>query len=127
MTVGTRFPAHASSTGKLLLGAMGDEEFGKLYEGISNLPEVTPFTVRNVGTLREQATAAYQKGWNMVDQETAIGMASVAVPLNVKGRVRYGLSTSATLKHEGADFVELYLPELKQAAESMQKLLDARL
>ena len=126
MTVGTRFPAHASSTGKLLLGAMSDAEFGKLYDGISSLPEVTPFTVRNVGALREQATLAYQRGWNMVDQETAIGMASVAVPLNVKGRVRYGLSTSATLKHDGTDFVDLYLPELKHAAESMQKLLDAR-
>ena len=126
MTVGTRFPAHASSTGKLLLGAMSDDEFGKLYEGISTLPEVTPFTVRSVAVLREQATAAYQRGWNVVDQETAIGMASVAVPLKVKGRIRYGLSTSATLKYEGAEFVDLYLPELKQAAEYMQKLLDAR-
>lgn len=126
MTVGTRFPAHASSTGKLLLGAMSDEEFGKLYEGITALPEVTPFTVRNVAVLREQATAAYQRGWNMVDQETAIGMASVAVPLKVKGRVRYGLSTSATLKYDGGEFVDLYLPELKHAAEAMQKLLDAR-
>ena len=126
MTVGTRFPAHASSTGKLLLGAMSDEEFGQLYAGISTLPEVTPFTVRDVVTLREQATAAYEKGWNVVDQETAIGMASVAVPLKVKGRVRYGLSTSATLKYEGTGFVDRYLPELRHAAEAMQKLLDAR-
>ncbi|KRA53084.1 IclR family transcriptional regulator C-terminal domain-containing protein [Devosia sp. Root635] len=126
MTVGTRFPAHASSTGKLLLGAMSDEEFSALYEGITTLPEVTPFTVRSVATLREQARAAYQKGWNLVDQETAIGMASVAVPLVVKGRVRYGLSTSATLKYEGSQFVDRYLPELKQAARAMQELLDAR-
>lgn len=126
MTVGTRFPAHASSTGKLLLGAMSDEEFGKLYEGIITLPEVTPFTVRNVTTLREQAKAAYQRGWNIVDQETAIGMASVAVPLTVKGRIRYGLSTSATLKYEGPEFVDRYLPELRQAADAMQKLLNAR-
>jgi IclR family pca regulon transcriptional regulator len=126
MTVGTRFPAHASSTGKLLLGAMSDEEFGKLYEGITTLPEVTPFTVRTVTALREQARTAYDRGWNVVDQETAIGMASVAVPLTVKGRIRYGLSTSATLKYEGPEFVERYLPELRQAAEAMQKLLDAR-
>lgn len=126
MTVGTRFPAHASSTGKLLLGAMSNEEFDKLYEGITILPEVTPFTVRNVTALREQARTAYDRGWNVVDQETAIGMASVAVPLTVKGRIRYGLSTSATLKYEGPEFVDRYLPELRQAAEAMQKLLDAR-
>ncbi len=126
MTVGTRFPAHASSTGKLLLGSMSDEEFDKLYEGITTLPEVTPFTVRNVATLREQGKAAFERGWNMVDQETAIGMASIAVPLKVKGRVRYGLSTSVTKNYEGTQLVDLYLPELKHAAQAMRDLLDAR-
>lgn len=126
MSVGTRFPAHASSTGKLLLGAMSDEEFAKLYEGVSVLPEVTPFTVKYVADLRKQASEAYQRGWILVDQETAIGMASLAVPLKVKGRIRYGLSTSATLKHQYEEFIDIYLPELKRAAEAMQKLLEAR-
>src|SRR5690606_37790722 len=73
MTVGTRFPAHASSTGKLLLGAMSDEEFNTLYAGMTNLPEVTSFTVKTVAALREQAKTAYERGWIVVDQETAIG------------------------------------------------------
>ena len=126
MTVGTRFPAHASSTGKLLLGSMADDEFNALYAGITTLPEVTPFTVRDVQTLREQAKAAYARGWNMVDQETAIGMASVAVPLRIKGRIRYGLSTSAAKNYEGTKLIDLYLPELQHAAKAMQELLDAR-
>lgn len=126
MSVGTRFPAHASSSGKLLLGAMSDEEYNALYAGMKTLPEVTPFTVRDVRELRKQATESYKKGWIFVDQETALGMASVAVPLKVHGNIRYGLSTSATLTRESSSFVEHYLPDLLQAADAMEKLLVAR-
>jgi len=126
MSVGTRFPAHASSTGKLLLGAMSDADFSALYAGITMLPEVTPFTVREVGALRKQCREGYERGWLLVDQETALGMASVAVPLKVNGRMQYGLSTSATLTHDGSTFVERYLPDLLKTAEAMQKLLEAR-
>lgn len=126
MSVGTRFPAHASSTGKLLLGAMSDEEYDALYAGTTILPEVTPFTVRDVRKLRTQTRAAYERGWMVVDQETALGMASVAVPLKVDGKIRYGLSTSATLTRESSTFAEHYLPDLLQAADAMEKLLAAR-
>src|SRR5690606_7449636 len=95
MTVGTRFPAHASSPGKLLLGSRSDEEFEKLYECVSVHPEVSPFTYRNVTDLRKQAIEAYQQRWLLVDQETAIGMAFLAVPLKVKVRFRYGFSSCA--------------------------------
>jgi len=126
MSVGTRFPAHASSSGKILLGALSDKEFHALYPEDEKLPELTPFTVREVSTLYAQVSAAAEKGWIFIDQETALGIASVAVPLKVGSDVRYGLSTSATLTRESSTFVEMYLPELLKAAEAMEKLLVAR-
>lgn len=126
MSVGTRFPAHASSSGKILLGSLSDKEFRTLYAEDEKLPEVTPFTVRDVSALHAQVSAAAERGWIFVDQETALGMASVAVPLKVGKEVRYGLSTSATLTRESSTFVDLYLPEMLRAAEAMEKLLVAR-
>lgn len=126
MTVGTRFPAHASSSGKILLGDLSDKEFGALYADNDVLPQITPFTVGNVAGLRKQVAQGREQNWFYVNQETAVGMASLAVPLRIGNRIRYGLSTSATLTQEGAAFVDHYLPELRQAAESMERLLGAR-
>jgi IclR family pca regulon transcriptional regulator len=126
MSVGTRFPAHASSTGKILLGMLSEAEFNALYDEDEVLPELTPFTVRKVSKLREQVKSGREQGWAFVDQETAIGIASVAVPLRVGGQIAYGLSTSATLTRESSTFVDLYLPELRAAAEAMERLLEAR-
>jgi IclR family pca regulon transcriptional regulator len=125
MTVGTRFPLHASPSGKLFLGELDDAEFQELYKGVQSLPEVTPFTVCDVGKLREQTLEARKQGWIYTRQETALGMASVAVLLRVGGVARYALSTSAPLTYDGPDFVDRYLPRLRQAADEMQRLLEA--
>lgn len=126
MSVGTRFPAHASSSGKILLGSLSRHQFDALYAEQDLLPQVTPFTVRDVAALRTQVENAAQQGWVFVDQETGIGMASVAVPLRVGNDVRYGLSTSATLTRDSSTFVDIYLPELRRAALAMEKFLVAR-
>lgn len=125
MAVGTRFPAHASPSGKILLGGLSDTEFDALYTPNEMLPKVTPFSVRKVSKLREQAQEASQQGWIFVDQEVAIGMGSVAVPLRSRGVIRYGLATSATLTSDSSVFLERYLPELRNAAEAMEQLLEA--
>lgn len=126
MSVGTRFPAHASSSGKVLLGSLTPDEFDQLYLDEDKLPQLTPFTVPNVSALRKQVELARSQGWFFIDQETALGIASVAVPLKVGGETIYGLSTSATLTRDVSTFVENYLPELKKTADSMEKLLSTR-
>jgi IclR family pca regulon transcriptional regulator len=126
MSVGTRFPAHASAGGKLMLADMSEETFGKLYEYVEKLAAVTPFTVNELPKLRGQLQTARQQGWIYCDQETALGMASLAVPIRVNGRVRYGLSTSAVLTYDGPTIVDRYLPDMLRAAEAMEAFLGAR-
>lgn len=126
MSVGSRFPAHASSSGKILLGALSPGEFDALYAEDDALPQLTPFTVGSVAQLRKQVELARKQGWMYIDQETALGIASIAVPLRVGGAIRYGLSTSATLTRDSSVFVESYLPALNETAAVMEKLLATR-
>lgn len=126
MSVGTRFPVHASSSGKILLGAISSAEFDALFPGDTPLPQLTPFTVNDVARLKEQVDMGRKQGWIFIDQETALGIASVAVPLRINGKIQYGISTSTTLTFEGASFVKRYLPDLLQAAEAMENLLGTR-
>ncbi|MES2944796.1 MAG: IclR family transcriptional regulator C-terminal domain-containing protein [Pseudomonadota bacterium] len=126
MSVGSRFPAHASSSGKVLLGVLTPREFAALYPENEQLPPLTSFTVHDVAALRVQVALAKEQGWICVNQETALGIASVAVPLKVSGKIQYGLSTSATLTRDSSIFVESYLPELHRTAQVMEKLLNSR-
>lgn len=127
MSVGTRFPANASSSGKIMLGDLSEGEFAQLYRPDEKLPAVTPFTVIEIPKLREQIEQARQQGWIYTNQETALGMASLAVPIRVNGRVKYGLSTSATITYDGPTIVEKYLPDLLKAAKAMEGFFATRL
>lgn len=126
MSVGTRFPANASSSGKIMLSDLSDAEFAQFYSPDENLPAVTPFTVNDIQKLREQMDEARRQGWIYTNQETALGMASLAVPVRVNGRVRYGLSTSATITYDGPTIVDKYLPDLLKASKAMEGFLAAR-
>jgi len=126
MSVGTRFPANASSSGKIMLSDMSEAEFAQLYSKDDILPAVTPFTINELPKLREQMEQARQQGWIYTNQETALGMASLAVPIRVGGRVRYGLSTSAMIRYDGPTIVDKYLPDLLKAAEAMQGFFTTR-
>ncbi|MNT48814.1 Bacterial transcriptional regulator [compost metagenome] len=88
---------------------------------------MTPFTVIEIPKLREQIEQARQQGWIYTNQETALGMASLAVPIRVNGRVKYGLSTSATITYDGPTIVDKYLPDLLKAAKAMEGFFATRL
>ena len=126
MSVGTRFPANASSSGKIMLGDLSEAEFDRLYGDNATLPAVTPFTVNEMPKLRQQMDEAKRQGWIYTNQETALGMASLAVPIPVHGRILYGLSTSATITYDGPTIVEKYLPDLLKAAAAMSRFLETR-
>jgi IclR family pca regulon transcriptional regulator len=123
MSVGARWPAHATSAGKVLLGAFSRDEIRALYEGQTPLPAVTPFTVTDLQVLLQQIDRARQDGWSYINQETAIGIASLSVPIRVEGESRYSLSVSAQVNFAVATIMERYLPDLLGTATSISAML----
>jgi IclR family pca regulon transcriptional regulator len=123
MSVGTRLPAHASSAGKVLLGGLSREAICFMYEGQSPLPAVTPFTTTDLSLLLQQIEKARQDGWCYNNQETAMGIASLAVPVREDGEVRYSLSVSAQLNFAAPTIVERYLPDLVGTATAISGML----
>jgi IclR family pca regulon transcriptional regulator len=123
MSIGTRFPAHATSSGKVLLGALPRAAICALYAGPAALPAVTPFTVTDLQVLLQQIDKARQDGWCYINQETAMGIASLAVPIRVEGEVRYALSVSAQLNFAAPTIIERYLPDLVGTATAISGML----
>jgi IclR family transcriptional regulator, pca regulon regulatory protein len=123
MSVGARWPAHATSAGKVLLGAFSKDDIHALYEGHSRLPVVTPFTITDLQVLLQQIDKARRDGWCYINQETALGIASLSVPIRVGGEIRYSLSVSAQVNFAVTTIMERYLPDLLGTATLISGML----
>ncbi len=126
MSVGARFAAHATSTGKVLLGALPRAQICALYEDRLPLAPVTAFTVTDFQVLLQQIERVRQDGWSYINQETAMGIASLAVPIREDGEIRYSLSVSAQLDFAQPTIIERYLPDLLGTATAISSMLATR-
>lgn len=80
ITVGTRFPAYATSMGRVLLAALPPEEL-KAY---LSKAEIKPLTPHALGTRKELLAVldiVREQGWCLLDQELELGLMSVAAPV----------------------------------------------
>ncbi len=83
VTVGSRAPAHAVSTGRIMLAALPEEELLQYLDHVT-LQKLTPNTVTSKVKLRGLIEEAGVKGWSIVDQELEIGLRSISVPIRDK-------------------------------------------
>jgi DNA-binding IclR family transcriptional regulator len=78
-TIGSRYPAHTASTGKLLLAGLSELE---LKTALPNkLVALTPFTVTDKQVLREQLEETRRQGWALSWEEMELGLAAVGAPI----------------------------------------------
>ncbi|MGP1283844.1 MAG: IclR family transcriptional regulator domain-containing protein [Parasphingopyxis sp.] len=84
ITVGSRAPAHAVSTGRVLLAEKPEEELLEYLDEVT-LEKLTEHTITSKVKLREAIVEARQMGYSIVDQELEIGLRSISVPVRDKG------------------------------------------
>jgi IclR family pca regulon transcriptional regulator len=120
IAVGTRFPAYATSMGRVLLAALPDPE---LEEQLAHAEPhaLTDRTVTQTGALRESVLAARRDGHALVDQELEGGLRSVAVPVRDAAATTVAAMNVST--HAGrttlGDLRERVLPRLHAAADAI--------
>jgi len=93
--VGSRFPAHATSTGRVLLAGVSEERLQRYFES-ARLEALTDRTVTDVAKLRALVAECRRSGYSVVEDELAYGVIALAVPvLDTQGRVVAALNTSS--------------------------------
>ncbi len=80
INVGTRFPAHATSMGRVLLAGLSDRDLDT-YLARAELHPTTRRTITSVEKLHAALDRVRSQGWAIVDQELEDGLRAVAVPL----------------------------------------------
>ncbi len=92
INVGSRAPAYAVSSGRVLLAALPDDEL-QHYLDHSKFEKLTPHTTVSKVKLREEIEEVRARGWSIVDQELEIGLRSISVPVrNPEGDVLAALN-----------------------------------
>lgn len=131
ISVGSRFPAYATSMGRVLLAHLPDADLEALLDG-RELVALTPNTITDPIQLRAELARVREQGYCLVDQELEIGLRSVAAPVFAPdGSVAAALNISmSTLPngtgHDVDEAAALVLPELLAAAEQVRAALAAR-
>jgi len=126
ISVGTRFPVHATSMGRVLLAGLGDAELAALLD-TAPLRALTAATVTDKDRLRAEVLRVRRQGWALVDQELEDGLRSIAVPIHSSaGAVvaAMNLSTHASRRTPAGIRREL-LPRLREAAAAIEADLAA--
>ncbi|MFG1685875.1 IclR family transcriptional regulator C-terminal domain-containing protein [Nonomuraea sp. NPDC049269] len=117
ITVGTRFPAYATSMGRVLLADLPEERLA----GMPSRP-LTPHTLTSPADLAAAVRQAAVDGYALVDQELEEGVRSIAVPIRDRsGRVvaAVNVATHAS-RATPAELLRDTLPALTEAAARME-------
>lgn len=120
ITIGTRFPAHATSMGRVLLAGLSPHE-RETWIASTPLSRLTPHTVTDPGQLIDIFEQAAVDGVAVVDQELEEGLRSMAVPVcTEEGKVLAAVNISM---HAGRTTAEEayknFLPCLRRAAHGI--------
>jgi IclR family transcriptional regulator, pca regulon regulatory protein len=122
VSIGSRFPAHATSPGKVLLAALPDEELRKRYKD-KTLEAFTPNTVSSLKALRTELTDVRSQGYAINDQQTFLGHRSVAIPLKLDEQVVAALVCASEVSLVRTNtLVSDYLPAMRAASDLLAKL-----
>ncbi|SDZ54774.1 transcriptional regulator, IclR family [Herbiconiux ginsengi] len=119
ITIGTRFPAYATSMGRVLLANLPAAERDALL-GDLHPAAFTPSTLTDPEALRAELDAVRERGWTIVDQELEVGLRSVAAPVHRGGSVVAAINVSTTTGTSSLEkLTEEFVPALLAAAESI--------
>jgi IclR family transcriptional regulator, pca regulon regulatory protein len=127
ISVGTRFPAYATSMGRVLLAGQSDEWLDGYFATVE-LRRLTARTVTDAPALRAELLQVREQGWAFVDEELEEGLRAIAAPINdVSGRVIAAVNVSSPVSRGSADLVRSeFLPHLLAAARGIEEDLSRR-
>ncbi|MFC5502473.1 IclR family transcriptional regulator C-terminal domain-containing protein [Lysinimonas soli] len=120
ITIGTRFPAFATSMGRVLLAELPPAELSGV---LARLGQAAPTarTETNPDRLREILGEVHRQGWALVDQELEDGLRSIAAPVRgddgtVVAAINVATSTTGATLEQMHD---VYRPALLRAAAEL--------
>jgi IclR family pca regulon transcriptional regulator len=128
ISVGTRFPAYATSMGRVLLAAQ-PEPWLDAYLSTASLHHLTGHTITTESGLRQELRKIRARGWALIDQELEEGLRSLAAPIrDSDGTVVAAVNVATHAGRRSLDSIvaDLLAPLLATAERIERDLSSAR-
>jgi IclR family transcriptional regulator, pca regulon regulatory protein len=121
ISVGTRFPAYATSMGRVLLAGMSEPELDR-YLAEATFEPLTQQTVKDPDQLRRIVADVARQGYAIVDQELEDGLRAIAAPIHdSSGAVTAAINVSAHASRFNPDAMrDELLPALQETARKIE-------
>ncbi|BBH68792.1 IclR family transcriptional regulator [Actinoplanes sp. OR16] len=121
INVGTRFPAYATSMGRVLLAALPEAELDA-YLSRAKLEPLTDRTITSPDLLRAEIARVRVQGHALVDQELEEGLRALAAPIHDRnGEAAGAVNVSIHAARATVDEIrERLLPPLLEAAAAIE-------
>lgn len=111
---GSKLPTYCTSSGKVLLAALPDDELNERLDRIDFEP-LTRYTITDKETLRTNLEAVRHAGYGVADQEGTLALYSVAVPVfNYEDRVVAAANISLQAEEHEPQEVKEMLAALRE-------------
>lgn len=122
--VGSHLPAYGSSTGRVLLAGLSDDELDRYLDSCQPIAR-SPATVVDKAALRSLVLDARRDGYAYTNEELELAMRSVAVPVvDSRGATRAALSSSAFAVRASLEtMLDTFVPVLTKHARAIGRML----
>lgn len=124
MHLGNRLPAHATSTGKVLLASLNLEEQEKWFNQ-HHLKRLTPFTIHDESEFYRVLKDVAQQNYCLSKEEHELGVIAIAVPiLDQQGNTVAALNCmSQTNRVTGQSLIQNILPLIQNTAYEIRAMI----
>jgi len=121
--IGRHFPPHASSSGKLLLSEMSDEEVVKLLP--ARLEKFTEQTITSRKALLEELQQIRSQGYAVLDGELEIGLFSLSVPVrHASGRLIGAMAVYGPAERLKLNGIQGIVQQLQEASTEVSRAIN---
>lgn len=124
MHLGNRLPAHATSTGKVLLAALSPEEQQNWFNKYQ-LKRLTPFTIQSEQDFFQVLKQVSTTDYCLSKEEHELGVIAIAVPIvNTQGQTVAALNCMSQTHRVSDDYLlNSILPLLRNTAYELRSML----
>ncbi len=122
ISVGTRFPAYATSMGRVLLAGLDEAALNDFFARVQ-LTALTSATLTSEPELRREIDRVRRQGWSLVDQELEGGLRSIAAPIRDRdGQVVAAINLSTHASRRTLESIRRsLLPGLAETAAQIER------
>jgi IclR family transcriptional regulator, acetate operon repressor len=120
--LGRRYPLHASSSGKLLLSTLSDEQLATTL--CAPLERLTKWTITDADRLRRELDDVRASGYATIVDELELGIASISIGIRVRQRLAGMLNVTGPTMRFDVAARELAVPRALAAARSVERAVD---